>query len=272
MIEPNIFDFYSFSASVAPLRVLRSGAKVREDADMIHMLTDATHVADWFALNDFCKTYLPSSGAKLAEIKSFLVTRFLKPPEDVAVPESITEFDANILRDQVHEFETLLDDELKRLPVYVLDEDKVGNFSIRKLLHGAANGYPKRTRDRLTLESRNEIDEAGKCLVYERSTAAGFHILRSVELTIRQYLLAIPGFVMPPLNRQNWGEYLKLLKDNGATREVTDHLHNIKDNYRNPLMHPEDSMDTDEAISIFAVAQSMNEMLITDMLKRSLIP
>jgi hypothetical protein len=46
---------------------------------------------------------------------------------------------------------------------------------------------------------------------------------------------------MPPLNRQNWGQYLTLLKDNGAGREVTDHLHNIKDNYRNPLMHPEDT-------------------------------
>jgi hypothetical protein len=76
---------------------------------------------------------------------------------------------------------------------------------------------------------------------------------------------------MPPLNRQNWGEFLKLLIDNGAGREVTDHLHNIRVNYRNPLMHPEDSLEMDEAVSLFAVAQSMNEMLIADMLKRGLI-
>jgi hypothetical protein len=272
MIEPNIFDFYSFSGSVSPLRTLHSGAKVRDDADTIEILRHATHVADWFALNDFCKTHLPSSGAKLAEIKNFVMDTFLKPPEGATIPDTITAFDENLLRDQVHEFETLLEDELKRLPVYILDDEKIGNFSIRKLLRGASNGYPQRTRDRLTQESRNEIDEAGKCLVYERSTAAGFHILRSIELTIRQYLVSLPGFVMPPLNRQNWGEYLRLLKDNGAPREVTDHLHNIKDNYRNPLMHPEDTMDADEAVSIFGIAQSMNEMLVTDMLKRSLIP
>jgi hypothetical protein len=106
--------------------------------------------------------------------------------------------------------------------------------------------------------------------VYERSTAAGFHILRSVELTIRQYLTAIPGFVMPP-NRQNWGEYLDLLKKNQAAKEVYDHLYNIKDNYRNPLMHPEDTLEIDEAVSLFAVAQSMNEMLISDMLKKGLV-
>ncbi len=96
-------------------------------------------------------------------------------------------------------------------------------------------------------------------------------MLRSVELTIQQYLTAVPGFVMPPLNRQNWGEYLKLLKENGAGKEVTDHLHNVKDNYRNPLMHPEDVLEMDEAVSLFALSQAMNEMLISDMLKRGLI-
>jgi hypothetical protein len=133
------------------------------------------------------------------------------------------------------------------------------------------NNCPNKVRIRLTQACKSEIDEAGKCLVYERSTAAGFHILRSVELTIRQYLMSISGFVMPPLNRQNWGEYLDLLKKNGAARVVTDHLHNIKDNYRNPLMHPEDSLELDEAVSLFAVAQSMSEMLVTDMLSRGLV-
>jgi hypothetical protein len=75
----------------------------------------------------------------------------------------------------------------------------------------------------------------------------------------------------PAVNRQNWGQYPTLLKDNGAGREVTDHLHNIKDNYRNPLMHPEDTLELPAAVSLFAVAQSMNEMLINEMLKRNLI-
>ncbi len=271
MIEPNLFNFYAFGKSVSPVADLRTDVKFRDNPDVTQMLASCTHVADWFAIDDFCKTHLPSSASKVAELKLYIMERFLRPSPEAALVDTFSPFDIDTLREKIHEFETLLEDELSKLPVYVLDDEKIGNFSIRKLLGGASNGYPKCTRDRLSQESRNEIDEAGKCLVYERSTAAGFHILRSVELTIRQYLLAIPGFVMPPLNRQNWGEYLRLLKDNGATREVTDHLHNIKDNYRNPLMHPEDTMGTDEAVSIFAVAQSMNEMLITDMLKRSLI-
>jgi len=271
MIEPNLFNFYAFAKDVSPLAKLRAGVKFREDPDLIQLFRDITFVADWFVLDDLCRIRLSSANAKLAQIKEHVDKRFLHPPDDIIQEAEISDYDVTTLRSLVHEFETLLEDELLKLPVYILDDEQIGNFSIRKLLKGASNGYPASTRNRLTKECQNEIDESGRCLVYERSTAAGFHILRSIEITIRQYLLAIPGFVMPPLNRQNWGEYLKLLKDNSAVREVTDHLHNIKDNYRNPLMHPEDVMGTDEAVSIFGIALSMNEMLISDMLKRGLI-
>ena len=67
-----------------------------------------------------------------------------------------------------------------------------------------------------------------------------------------------------PLNRQNWGEYIRLLKDNGAAKEVTDHLQNIKENYRNPLMHPEDILELHEAASLFAVCQSIRRLRAPD--------
>lgn len=270
MIEPNIFNFYAFGADMRRLRNLEPGTKLRDNPDLIQMFVTATHVSDWFGLEDLCKTYLPSSGAKLAEIKSYLTEGFLHPPDGIIVNE-ITELDARTIGQQVGEFETLLDDELSKLPFFCLEDEKIGNLSVAKLRKGASKGYPEKVRGRLTDACRSEIDESGKCLVFERSTAAGFHILRSVEITIRQYLLAVPGFVMPPLNRQNWGEYLRLLKDNNASREVTDQLHNIKDNYRNPLMHPEDTLELSDAVSLFAVAQSINEVLIGDMLKRNLI-
>jgi hypothetical protein len=269
MIEPNWYNFYAFAKSLAPLNELQLGARI-DDPNLVQIFRNSTHVADWFVLDEFCQNHMPSSARKLGELKNFVVSRLLNPPAVLGM-ETIFISDIDTLKKQIHEFETLLQDELSKLPAYVLEDRKIGNLSIRKLLHGASNGYPKDARERLTKECKNEIDESGKCLVFERSTASGFHILRAIEITITQYLTAIPHFVMPALNRQNWGEYLKLLKDNGATREVTDHLHNIKDNYRNPLMHPVDTMNTDQAVSIFGVAQSMNEMLVKDMLDRKLI-
>lgn len=271
MISPHTFNFYLFGSDVHPLGELDPSEKVRDNPRIIQMMRTVTLMAQYFQANDFCKTYLPSAGEKLSGVRALLNEKFLDVPEGGTIPETVGEYWAKRLRQDIQEFETVLEDELKKLPIFCCDDDAIGNFSVNKLLKGASNGYPENTRNHLTPSCRGEIDEAGKCLVYERSTSAGFHILRSVELTIRQYLAAIPGFTMPPLNRQNWGEYLDLLKKNGAIKEVTDHLYNIKDNYRNPLMHPEDTLEMDEAVSLFSVSQAMNEMLVRDMKKRGFL-
>ncbi len=276
MLSAYTYSFYDVGASVHPLADLRPDMKFREDLGLINKFADVTFLADWFRVNGFCSKYLPSSAASIKEVGNFINEHYFPEKQPglettQGMPETVSESDAYWLREHIREFETILQDELSKLPIFCCDDENVGNFAITKLLKGASNGYPDKTRKHLTSLCLGEIDEAGKCLVYERSTAAGFHMLRSVELTIRQYLSLAPGFTMPPLNRQNWGEYLKLLKDNGASRDVTDHLHNIKDNYRNPLMHPEDSLEIDEAVSLFGLAQSMNEMLVTDMKKRGFV-
>lgn len=270
MYDPNPFNFYMFGCEMHPIGSLRNGTAFRDNVEMMGLFRDTNNVCRFLNLNPFCREHLPSAAEKADQIgailRSYLIPENLDP-----IPDVIAEIDVELLTKAVQEFETILNDELSKLPIFCLEDEKIGNFSIKKLLNGASNGYPTKARIRLTDGCKSEIDEAGKCLVYERSTAAGFHILRSVELTIRQYLMAIPGFTMPPLNRQNWGVYLDLLKENHAAKEVYDHLYNIKDNYRNPLMHPEDTLEIDEAVSLFAVAQSINEMLVTDMLKRGLV-
>ena len=172
------------------------------------------------------------------------------------------------LQTLARQFETLLDEELSAAPVFCLE--RIGNFSTDSLLNGGSAGFDPEAIAVIPDRAISEIDEAGRCLAFERSTASGFHILRAVELTIRHYLGAIPGFTMPPLNRQNWGEFLKLLQGNGAPKEVTDALQNIKDNYRNPLMHPEDVLELRQAIALFSVCQGMIEILVENMKKRGL--
>ena len=75
---------------------------------------------------------------------------------------------------------------------------------------------------------------------------------------------------MPPINRQSFGVFVGLLETNGASKESVDTLRNINGNYRNPLMHPEDSLDLHEAISLFCVCQAMIEILVAELKKRDL--
>ena len=265
VLRPRVNDFYQYGGFIHSIMFLTPETEFKGNMLARDALTYPNIMCEIFTKNEFAKKYLPAA-VQRAKTISERISDITKDDW----PERINDGVLELLKEAVIAFESSLQDELERLPIFACEEEKIGNLSVDKLLKGASNGYPSKTKDHLTSLCLTEIDEAGRCLVFDRGTAAGFHLLRSVELAIRQYLTAIPSFTMPPLNRQNWGEYLKLLKENGAGKDVTDHLYNIKDNYRNPLMHPEDTLGVDEAVSLFGVAQSMNEMLIADMKKRGL--
>jgi len=156
-----------------------------------------------FYMDEFCKKYLPSSVTYATRLYQFISSGFPTSSARGAQPDIVRDADVEVIREIVKTFETLLQDELSKLPIFCCDDDKIGNLSVDKLLKGGSNGYPQKTIAHLTPLCLSEIDEAGRCLVFERSTAAGFHMLRSVEIAIRQYLLAATGGTLPPLNRQN---------------------------------------------------------------------
>jgi hypothetical protein len=177
-----------------------------------------------------------------------------------------TKNDLMNVRNRINEFEISFFDELSK--VHVLHITKKGNLSIHSLVAGASKGFSHSSS--LSDRCRYEIDESGKCLACNRPTASGFHILRSVEVCIEDYFSA-GNLPMPPTNRQNWGQYITDLKNNGASRPVTDSLQFIKDNFRNPLMHPHDGLDIGEAIKLFCVCEQMTAALVNDMKARGFI-
>jgi len=271
MIKPYISSFYSLSGYLTPVKALTPGMPLSHYPEVIRIFTYAKIGLLLFTGGGWEEEYLPSSFRQAQGMSEFLDEHIIKLPGSGPWDETLDEATLNGFKSQLKHFEAILHDELDKLPAFLCEDELLGNLSVDKLLKGAQNGYSPMARQVLSDDCRLEIDEAGKCLAHERTTASGFHILRSVEIAIKQYLSAIQGFVMPRLNRQNWGEYIKLLKDNGAAKEVTDTLQAIKDNHRNPLMHPTDSLEISEALSLLSISQAMSELLVTDMKKRGLI-
>jgi hypothetical protein len=230
---------------------------------MIKRLVEARLALTTFT-GDLIDRYLPISKRRAEEMIKDIDDITLFHKQDAAGIPNLQTVQASIKK-----FEPILDEEVSAAPIFCLE--RIGNLSTENLLAAASKGYDQAAIQALDDRCIAEIDEAGRCLAFERPTASGFHILRAVELTIRLYLSRIVGFVLPPLNRQNWGEFIKLLKDNNAAKEVIDSLQNIKDNYRNPLMHPMDTLELRQAISLFCVCQGMIEALVADMKKRGLI-
>ena len=258
MIKFRPHEFYLAAVYLHPL------LELPDDVDrqvLIKRLTEA-RCALCFFTGDLIDAFLPSSKQRAERIMAQIDSITFKRQDSMGLPNLAT------VQDAVRKFETVLDEEIASAPIFCLE--RIGNLSTDNLLDGASKGYAPEVLKVLPPNCIVEIDEAGRCLAYERATASGFHILRAVELSIKRYLTLIPGFTMPPLNRQNWGEFIKLLKDNGASKKVTDALQNIKENYRNPLMHPEDSLEIKESISLFSVCQGMIESLVDEIQKPGL--
>jgi len=263
VIKYRPFEFFAVAVYLHPV------LELQEDGDRtmrIRRFVEARCALSTFC-GDLVEKFLPSSknqAEHLMKVIDDVTFQRLKGDEALLLGSGLS-----VIQKGIRTFETLLDDEIQKAPIFCLD--RIGNLSTDSLLDGAHKGYAPEVVSVLTQACKDEIDEGGRCLAYERATASGFHTLRSVEIAVKQYLLGIPDFVMPPLRRQNWGEYIKLLNDNSAERVAVDTLHNIKENYRNPLMHPEDTLQLNEAISLFSVCQSMIETLVADMKKKGLI-
>ncbi|MBB5342251.1 hypothetical protein [Tunturibacter empetritectus] len=165
--------------------------------------------------------------------------------------------------------ESVLAAEMGQADIWAVSEK--GLYSIRKLVDSARDALSTTAQSVIWNTALTDYSEAGKCLAFERFTASGFHSLRSLESVIKQYVLTATG-KLPPHNRQNWGEYIDQLDKSKAPAAILGTLRSIKDNHRNPLMHPEDILDEREAISLFQISGMSIGELVNDMFTRGLRP
>jgi hypothetical protein len=85
---------------------------------------------------------------------------------------------------------------------------------------------------------------------------------------IREYIAAL-GLPLKDSER-NWGKYVQILKDSGAASEVYNIIDTMRQDDRNPLMHPERFLNRDEAVGLFCLSLTALDRLISDMNKRGL--
>jgi hypothetical protein len=152
------------------------------------------------------------------------------------------------LSKQLVVFEARFSGESEHSNIFSLPD--IGIYAIHKLLDQSETNLPPDVRARLSSEALADIRAAGKCLALGCHTASGLHILRAVEALITAYVVKV---TQKQINRKdrNWGAYIRVLKALGADANVLGYLYHIKEFYRNPLMHPEQSLDADEALSLF---------------------
>jgi len=220
-----------------------------------------------YALEEFVgkdkQDFLPKSKEKakeiISQINALIEPLPLKQGNILITPEEYAFFHATIM-----EFEGQIKEEYKHLYVLCVEDQRL--LSAYVLVEQIEKAVAPKTWKYMSKAARGDLEESGHCLAFERYTASGFHILRSVESIIREYIVAC-GVTLKDSDR-NWGKYAEILRGNGAAHEVTNMIDNLRTDDRNTLMHPEKFLNQDDAIGLFNLCQTALDRLINDMEKR----
>src|ERR1035438_9404695 len=87
------------------------------------------------------------------------------------------------VRKSIETFETILSSELALAPTYSVPNR--GVFSTDSLLDSADDVFGD-WREKIPDEARADTKQAGRCLAFDLSTAAGFHVARATEAGMRK--------------------------------------------------------------------------------------
>ncbi len=137
--------------------------------------------------------------------------------------------------------------ELSTKKVYAITEKRI---NVNKLIDKISDLMVNNVYDGMPSISQYDFTEAGKCIAYECSTAAAFHILRGLEGTLRMFYEAISNKLATKLR---WSQIILELEKTSPPppKPILEQLDQIKKNYRNPTAHPDKLYDIEEVQDLF---------------------
>lgn len=166
------------------------------------------------------------------------------------------------LKDKYREFEHVLTATLQMSSLYYVSPK--GGYNTQYLTDFGDAIFPSDLSLKVP-EAVTDIKQATRCIAFELPTAAGFHLHRANEAVLRCYWDSVTdGANRPP--QGNMGVYLaELNKLKKGKQTVREHLKSIKDFHRNPLMHPEQSLESvEEAIGLMAAIRCSIGYMLTE--------
>lgn len=177
-------------------------------------------------------------------------------------------FSGSYLNLLLGQFETSLEDDLTRLPTYIIE--RTGAYSTDQLIGTAENVFANDLRENyIPAQAILDFRSAGRCLAYDLPTACGFHVYRATDAMLRRYCLHFGA--IPKGTGRDWGRYIAALrivldgdgakKPNVRTVELLDSIRAID---RNPLVHPEQNLDNDGALIAFDLCKNAVSLMASD--------
>jgi hypothetical protein len=262
MQQLNQFKFYDLGAK---LHGLFNGRAQGSVADLFVPLTDAQKLLDALIKGEPMElTVSRVEAVRLLTAISGLFEKYFidQSSKQLRFPSSETAADPQemlLLQTHIERFEQALTGEFARQTAY--QADRRGIYNSSDLVENASAAIPKTLLAQVPQAAQKEMNEAGKALGFGLGTAAAMHLLRAVEMVAQKYyeLYAAP---LSNKAERNLATYLRKLSTlaeeegnkNAPDARVVQLLVQIKDRYRNPLIHIDTAVDADDATILFGIA------------------
>jgi hypothetical protein len=257
MVEIDVYWFFWASLCTYPIHTIQEGIPLSAVAGQLGIARVALE-----SFGDEAKRVFPNTAAKTKEIVDCISGMIPRQPPLVQ-DRPVTPWEATTLRSAATALTSTIRDEARHNYILCIENQRC--LSAHSLVDRIENCFSVEAWSVIDKDAKREFEESGKCLGVERYTGAGFHSLRGVECVIRQFIVELTGSLP---KKRDWGHYVEVLNRNGADASMVAVLDNIRSLERNPLMHPEDWLDIDDAIGIFTLCQTAVTRLVTDIKKK----
>lgn len=260
----NIYTFYVLGNAMRPLESVEEGSNYK---DVWHELTSARNNIKNVIDNELIplRTCRATAQKLINHITDVVPNDFNAAVEEISKNGKLNWSQAYYIKESAKEFRTILAAELQLVDTYSVSQK--GSYSTPDLIDHAEITFSEEIRKRIPADSIRDIQQAGRCLAFDVPTAAAFHILRAAEGVVREYHEVVSKGAAK-LKTRNWGVYIRSLTKLGADAKVLAALDQIRTMYRNPIIHPEDTVSLDEAMALFGVAQGAIFAMVEDIKKR----
>jgi len=187
-----------------------------------------------------------------------LIEDLKEKPEDHKL--SYNEY--NKLKTLIDKFRFLITAEAVSYKTFFITEKRI---NVEYLISDISSLFAPDVFDSLPHIIRKDLEEAGKCIAFECSTAGAFLILRGMEALQRKLLISLN----PQANTQDkdWGTITNELRALNIPdiSSMVNILDRIRTDYRNPTAHPEKRYNIEEVQDLFNLSEGVINQIVNYM-------
>lgn len=140
-------------------------------------------------------------------------------------------------------------------------------YDIEFLIQDATKIFSNEVALELSPMEKYDVLQAGRCLAFEIPTAALFHIFRAADSVLRRWFLEVSG-ENDGSKPRTWRVYIDILRKHNADDKILNTIEQIKNLYRNPVIHPETRVELQDALSFLGIAENLISSIIIDLRRR----